>query len=48
METTVAAWWKTVDEEMFTAIDDGVLHNYGRILELKGGNFYDESRVAKS
>ena len=45
---TVAAWWKTVDEEMLTAIDDGVLRNYDRILELKGGNFYDESRVAKS
>jgi hypothetical protein len=29
-------------------IDDGVLRNYDRILELKGGNFYDESRVAKS
>ena len=42
------AWWKTVDEEMLTAIDDGLLRNYDRILELKGGNFYDESRVAKS
>ena len=48
METTVAAWWKTVDEEMLTAIDDGVLRNYDRILELKGGNFYGVSRVAKS
>ena len=47
METTVAAWWKTVDEEILTAIDNGVLRNYDRILELKGGNFYDESRVAK-
>jgi hypothetical protein len=37
-----------VDKEMPTAIDDGVLRNYDRILELKGGNFYDESRVAKS
>jgi hypothetical protein len=37
-----------VDEKMLTAIDDGVLRNYDRILELKGGNFYDESRLAKS
>jgi hypothetical protein len=48
VETTVAAWLKTVDEEVLTAIDDGVLRNYDRILELKGGNFYDVSRVAKS
>jgi hypothetical protein len=44
----VAAWLKTVDEEMLTAIDDGVLRNYDRILELKGGNLYSVSRVAKS
>jgi hypothetical protein len=48
VETTVAAWWKTVDDEMPTAINDRVLRNYGRILKLKDGNFYDESRVAKS
>jgi hypothetical protein len=47
-ESTVTAWQKTVDEEMLTAIEDSVLRNYDRILELKGGNFYDESRVAKS
>ena len=39
---------KSVDEEMPTAIDGGVLRNYDLILELKGGNFYDEPRVAKS
>jgi hypothetical protein len=39
---------KSVDEEMPTAIDGGVLRNYDRILELKGGNFYDVSRGAKS
>jgi hypothetical protein len=33
---------------MLTAIDGGVLRKYDRIYELKGGNFYDESRVAKS
>jgi hypothetical protein len=33
---------------MPTAIDDRVLRNYNRIFELKGGNFYDKSRVAKS
>jgi hypothetical protein len=37
-----------MDEEILTAIDDGVLRNYDRILELKSGNFCDESRVAKS
>jgi hypothetical protein len=37
-----------VDEGMLTAIDGGFLRNYDRILELKGGNFYDESRLAKS
>jgi hypothetical protein len=47
VETTLAACWKAVDEEMLTAIDVHVLRNYGRILELKGGNFYGESRVAK-
>ena len=41
VEKTVAEWWKTVDEKMLTAIDDRVLRNYDRILELKGGNFYD-------
>jgi hypothetical protein len=33
---------------MLTAIGDVVLRNYDRIVELKGGNFYDESRVAES
>ena len=33
---------------MLSATDDGVLRNYDQILELKGGNFYDESRLAKS
>jgi|AntAceMinimDraft_1070359.scaffolds.fasta_scaffold317994_1 hypothetical protein len=32
---------------MLAAIGDRVLRNYGRILELKGGNFYDEPRVAE-
>jgi hypothetical protein len=33
---------------MLTAIDDRVLRNYDRILELKGGSFYEELRVATS
>jgi hypothetical protein len=43
----MTAWWKTVDTEMLTAIDYRVLRNYDRILELKGGNFYGESHVAR-
>jgi hypothetical protein len=37
-----------VDEEILKAIDDVVRRNYDRVAELKGGNFYDESRVAES
>jgi hypothetical protein len=48
VERAVAAWWRTVDEDMLTAIGDVVLRNYDRIVELKGGGFYDESRVAES
>jgi hypothetical protein len=32
LETTMAAWWKTMDKEMPTAIDDRMLRNYGRIM----------------
>ena len=48
VEKAVMEWWKAVDEKMLTAIDDRVLRNYDRILELKGGNFYDESHVPNS
>jgi len=48
VEKAVTEWWKTVVEKMLTAINDRVLRNYDRILELKGGNFYDESRVPNS
>ena len=48
VERVVGKWWRTVNEKMLTAIDDRVLRNYERILELKGGNFYDESRVPNS
>jgi hypothetical protein len=41
----VTKWFKTVDTQMLEAVDDRVLRNYERILELNGGNFYDESRV---
>ena len=44
----MAAWWKLVDEKILTAIDDRVLRNYGHILELKGGSFYDEAHVPQS
>jgi hypothetical protein len=41
----VTKWFKTVDTKMLEAVDDRVLRNYERILELNGGNFYDELRV---
>jgi hypothetical protein len=43
VDKQVKAWWKTVDEPLLRAIDDRVLRNHKKILELKGGNFYDES-----
>jgi hypothetical protein len=41
----VTKWLKTVDTKILEAVNDRVLRNYERILELNGGNFYDESRV---
>jgi hypothetical protein len=43
VDKEVKWWWKTVDEALLEAIDDRVLRNYKKILELKGGNCYDES-----
>jgi len=45
VDKEVKAWWATVEGPMLTAIDDRVLRNYDKILELKGGNFYDESTI---
>jgi hypothetical protein len=41
----VSKSFNTVYTKMLEAVNDCVLRNYERILELNGGNFYGESRV---
>jgi len=43
VEKEVKAWWKTVDESLLKAVDDWVLCNHKKILELHRGNFNGES-----
>lgn len=38
-------WWDTVDSPVLTAVDDRVLRNYEKLLELDGGIFYDEATL---
>ena len=42
----VKKWFKTADTEMPEAVDDRVMRNYERTLELQDGSFYGELRVA--